>query len=85
MTNHKMRLKTFLPLACAALLLAASCKNTSSPKPVLTPEETDAIENQLSQMSLREKVGQLFTVRPEALCPDCNIFTLFLRKRSTGP
>ena len=70
MTNHKMRLKTFLPLACAALLLAVSCKNTSSKKTVLTPEETDAIETQLSQMSLREKVGQLFTVRPEALCPE---------------
>lgn len=69
-TNHNMKLQTSLLLACTSLLLAISCKNAPSSKPVLTPEETDAIEAQLSQMSLREKVGQLFTVRPEALCPE---------------
>ena len=68
--NHKMKLRTSLILACAALLLAVSCKNTPSKKTVLTQEETDAIEAQLSQMTLREKVGQLFTVRPEAMCPE---------------
>jgi beta-N-acetylhexosaminidase len=65
-----MKLNTSLPLFCAAILLAVSCNNTKSKKPVLTQEETDAVEAQLSQMSLREKVGQLFTVRPEALCPE---------------
>lgn len=65
-----MKLKTSLILGCAVLLLAVSCKNTSSKKSALTQEETNAIEAQLSQMTLREKVGQLFTVRPEALCPE---------------
>ena len=65
-----MKLSTSISLACAVVLLAVSCNNTKSKKPVLTQEETDAVEAQLSQMSLREKVGQLFTVRPEALCPE---------------
>lgn len=65
-----MKLSTSISLACAVVLLAVSCNNTKSKKPILTQEETDAVEAQLSQMSLREKVGQLFTVRPEALCPE---------------
>lgn len=65
-----MKLQTSLSFACAVLLLAVSCKNTTSKKTVLTQEETDAIETQLNQMTLREKVGQLFTCRPEAMCPE---------------
>lgn len=65
-----MKRNTSLLLACAALLLTVSCKNTNSPKAVLSQEETKVIEDQLKELSLREKVGQLFTVRPEAMCPE---------------
>ena len=46
-------------------LLLTSCSddnNTVEPSP-----ETDEVEAQLQQMTLREKVGQLFYVRPEVL------------------
>ena len=65
-----MKLNTTLPLFCAAILLTITCNNTTPQKTALSSEETDAIEAQLSQMTLREKVGQLFTVRPEAMCPE---------------
>lgn len=65
-----MKRNTSLLLACAALLLTVSCKNTNSQKAVLSQEETKVIEDQLKELSLREKVGQLFTVRPEAMCPE---------------
>ena len=54
--------------ACLAFLAIPGCKNTPK-KNALSPEQENAIENQLSQMSLREKVGQLFCVRPESLNP----------------
>ena len=61
--------KTFVLLAaCLAFLAVPGCKSAPK-KNVLTPEQENAIEAQLSQMSLREKVGQLFCVRPESLDP----------------
>ena len=53
---------------CLTLLTILGCKSAPQ-KNVLTPSQADAIEAQLSRMSLREKVGQLFCVRPEALDP----------------
>ena len=53
-------LKLFLAGSLVALL--ASCGNSAG-KSQINP---DVIEAQLKQMTLREKVGQLFCVRPEA-------------------
>ena len=53
---------------CLVFLAIPGCKSAPK-KNVLTPSQADAIEAQLSRMSLREKVGQLFCVRPEALDP----------------
>ena len=53
---------------CLTFLAIPGCKSAPQKK-VLTPSQADAIEAQLSRMSLREKVGQLFCVRPEALDP----------------
>ena len=44
-----------------ALVISCTCGVVAP-----APEEHDPIEEQLSQMTLREKVGQLFCVRPEA-------------------
>ncbi len=61
--------KPFVLLSvCLTLLTILGCKSAPR-KNVLTPSQADAIEAQLSRMSLREKVGQLFCVRPEALDP----------------
>lgn len=61
--------KSFVLLAaCLALLAVPGCKNAPK-KTTLTPEQKNAVEAQLSQMSLREKVGQLFCTRPESLDP----------------
>ncbi len=61
--------KPFVLLSvCLAFLTIPGCKSAPR-KNVLTPSQADAIEAQLSRMSLREKVGQLFCVRPEALDP----------------
>lgn len=45
--------------------IQTSCSNDDDPVTPPTPEEV--VEKQLSQMTLREKVGQMFYVRPEAL------------------
>ena len=45
--------------------IQTSCSNDDDPVTPPTPEEE--VEKQLSQMTLREKVGQMFYVRPEAL------------------
>ena len=61
--------KPFVLLSvCLTFLATLGCKSAPQ-KNVLTPSQADAIEAQLSRMSLREKVGQLFCVRPEALDP----------------
>ena len=49
-------------LVCGATVLT-SCSNDDDP---VTPP-TDEVEAQLQKMTLREKVGQLFYVRPECL------------------
>ena len=48
-----------------SILVIASCGNPSK-KNKPAPEPVDPIEEKLQAMSLREKVGQLFLVRPEA-------------------
>jgi beta-N-acetylhexosaminidase len=55
-------------LACAAFLTSCTC---SGPKESAPPEPglEEKVELQLQGLSLREKVGQLFCVRPEALDP----------------
>ena len=61
--------KTIVLLAvCLAFLAVPGCKSAPKKK-ALTPQQENAIEAQLSQMSIREKVGQLFCVRPESLDP----------------
>ena len=63
-----MKKSLVLCAACLALLAIPGCKFSSTRKN-LSPEQQDTIEKQLSSMTLREKVGQLFCVRPESLDP----------------
>lgn len=49
--------------------LAVSCGSRANGGKAPKVDEKQ-IEQQLQQLSLREKVGQLFFVRPEALCPE---------------
>ncbi len=51
----------FLTLAALSALTVSCGSNTAK-----TKIDPDLIENQLKEMTLREKVGQLFCVRPEA-------------------
>ena len=46
-------------------LVVSSCSNDDEP----TKPSTDEVEEQLQQMTLREKVGQMFYIRPESLDP----------------
>ena len=55
------RLSTLLTFC--GLMALSSCSNEEDTDIV----PTDAVEQQLQQMSLREKVGQMFYVRPECL------------------
>ncbi|MBR1667345.1 MAG: glycoside hydrolase, partial [Bacteroidaceae bacterium] len=50
-------------LVCGASIFTA-CSSDEDDNPVVP---TDEVEAQLQQMTLREKVGQLFYVRPECL------------------
>ena len=52
-------------IVVAAMMAACSSDNNSNNEPNPTP--TDPVEEQLAQMSLRQKVGQMFVIRPEAL------------------
>ncbi len=61
-----MKKTYFLLAVCLTLLTIPGCKSAPKKK---NPSQADVIEAQLSRMSLREKVGQLFCVRPEALDP----------------
>ena len=56
------RLTYFILMAGTLVAMLASCGGTAGKNNV----KPDAIEAQLQQMSLRDKVGQLFCVRPEA-------------------
>ena len=60
MKSTKSWMKTSI-LFCGITL--AACTNDDNP--VVPP--ADDVEEQLAQMTLREKVGQMFYVRPEAL------------------
>lgn len=64
-------MRTIKPLLGAILAagLLAGCGSTAQPLP---PETTipAAVEEEVGQMTLRQKVGQLFIVRPEALDAD---------------
>ncbi len=48
---------------CGSSVFTA-CSNNDAPE---TPPSQDEVEEQLQKMTLREKVGQLFYVRPECL------------------
>ena len=67
--NNKMKWLWVSLTACAMLL--SSCSNddsTSAPEEETENESSDAsIKSALEKMTLREKVGQMFIVRPEAL------------------
>ena len=56
------RLTYFILMAGTLVAMLASCGGTAGKNNV----KPDVIEAQLQQMTLREKVGQLFCVRPEA-------------------
>ena len=55
--------------ASAAFLLSCTCGGPVAPPPPPEPTLEEKVEAQLQGLSLREKVGQLFCVRPEALDP----------------
>lgn len=50
-------------ISCGASLFT-SCSNDDNP---VSPTSGDTVEEQLQKMTLREKVGQMFFVRPECL------------------
>jgi len=55
----------------AALSFLVSCNKNEQPAPVPpTPEVSKYSLKPLSEMTLKEKVGQLFNVRPEVLSPE---------------
>ena len=51
--------------AIVMVVTFTACSNDDNPIP--EPEPTDEIEEQLQQMTLSQKVGQMFFIRPEAL------------------
>ena len=51
------------PLSAALIALLTSCSGNARKSQV----DPDAIEAQLKSMTLREKVGQLFMIRPDVL------------------
>lgn len=59
-------------LAFAVLFGCSKEENTPTPKPDPKPEDQEVVTytvKSLSQMTLREKVGQMFNVRPETIHP----------------
>ena len=65
----RMRHRPFILLAAAALLISCTCGGPQVPPPPPEPTLEEKVEAQLQGLTLREKVGQLFCVRPEALDP----------------
>ena len=60
----KMKRLLWMPTAILACgLMVTSCSHDDVP----VQPQTDEVEAQLQQMTLREKVGQLFYIRPEVL------------------
>jgi len=67
MTKHFTRMGM---AGLAALSVLVSCHKNEQPAPVPpTPEVTKYSLKPLSEMTLKEKVGQLFNIRPEVLSP----------------
>ena len=67
MENQLMKTKLTWMLAailCCGTLFFTSCSDDDS-----SSGSSDDVEEQLKKMTLREKVGQLFYVRPETLAP----------------
>ena len=67
MENQLMKTKLTWMLAailCCGALFFTSCSDDDS-----SSGSSDDVEEQLQKMTLREKVGQLFYVRPETLAP----------------
>ena len=67
MENQLMKTKLTWMLAailCCGALFFTSCSDDDS-----SSGSSDDVEEQLQNMTLREKVGQLFYVRPETLAP----------------
>ncbi len=66
-----MKQKKLLPslLLFSLIFLLASCSNSDN-DPVTEPTDEQYVETVLSQMSLRDKVGQMFWIRPEYLLED---------------
>ena len=62
MKQVKLWMLAAILVICGATVLT-SCTNDDDP---VSPP-TDEVETQLQKMTLREKVGQLFYVRPECL------------------
>lgn len=73
MKNHTMT-RNFFRMGMACLLAVASlaaCHKNDEPTPTPPkPEETKYSLKPLAEMTLKEKVGQLFNVRPEVLSPE---------------
>lgn len=72
MGPSQKRVRFLAGLAAAAVL--GSCSPASEPVPArpalqATPEQTSSSPDILSSLTLEEKVGQLFLVRPDALDP----------------
>ncbi len=66
-----MKQKKLLPslLLFSLIFLLATCSNSDN-DPVTEPTDEQYVETVLSQMSLRDKVGQMFWIRPEYLLED---------------
>ena len=64
--NFDKLTKHFLIILMVAMMAACSSDNDDNNNEP-SPNPTDQVEQQLAQMTLREKVGQMFCIRPEAL------------------
>lgn len=58
--------KLWLSLIIVVVAMTTACSDSDNNDDP-TPTPTDPVEEQLAQMSLRQKVGQMFVIRPEAL------------------
>lgn len=59
-----------LLVACTTVPEPPAQRPTPQPTPTVQPVQADSVEALLASMTLREKVGQLFMVQPDALDPD---------------
>lgn len=67
-------MKRLILIFMTALLLAGCAVSPSDPETTTMPAETtvpiNTVDEMLAAMTLREKVGQLFIIRPDTLDPD---------------